>query len=75
MSTHVEGTIIQSTEVEEVKYEYAPRDAQDDRPWLAIDVPEILLLLVGDENKEVRFHVEDIQEGIDNGELIIIHTP
>ena len=75
MSTHVEGTIIQSTEAEEVKYEYAPRDAQDDRPWRAIDVPEILLLLVGDENKEVRFHVEDIQEGIDNGELIIIHTP
>ena len=75
MSTHVEGTIVQSTEVEEVRYEYAPRDAQDDRPWRAVDVPEILLLLVGDENKEVRFHVEDIQEGIDNGELIIIHKP
>ena len=75
MSAHVEGTIIQSTVVEAVKYEYAPRDAQDDRPWRAIDVPEILLLLVGDENKEVRFHVEDIQEGIDDGELIIIHTP
>ena len=75
MSAHVEGTIIQSTVAEAVKYEYAPRDAQDDRPWRAIDVPEILLLLAGDENKEVRFHVEDIQEGIDNGELIIIHTP
>ena len=75
MSTHVEGTIVQSTEIAAVKYEYAPRDAQDDRPWRAIDVPEILLLLVGDENKEVRFHVEDIQEGIDDGELIIIHTP
>ena len=75
MSAHVEGTIVQNTEIDSVKYEYAPRDAQDDRPWRAIDVPEILLLLVGDENKEVRFHVEDIQEGIDNGELIIIHTP
>ena len=75
MSAHVEGTIVQNTEIASVKYEYAPRDAQDDRPWRAIDVPEILLLLVGDENKEVRFHVEDIQEGIDNGELIIIHTP
>lgn len=75
MSAHVEGTIVQNTEIASVKYEYAPRDAQDDRPWRAIDVPEILLLLVGDENKEVRFHVEDIQERIDNGELIIIHTP
>ena len=75
MSAHVEGTIVQNTEIASVKYEYAPRDAHDDRPWRAIDVPEILLLLVGDENKEVRFHVEDIQEGIDNGELIIIHTP
>ena len=75
MSAHVEGTIVQNTEIASVKYEYAPRDAQDDRPWRAIDVPEILLLLVGDENKEVRFHVEDIQEDIDNGELIIIHTP
>lgn len=75
MSAHVEGTIIQNTEIASVKYEYAPRDAQDDRSWRAIDVPEILLLLVGDENKEVRFNAEDIQEGIDNGELIIIHTP
>ena len=75
MSTHVEGTIVQNTEIAAVKYEYAPRDAQDDRPWRAIDVPEILLLLVGDENKEVRFNAEDIQERIDNGELIIIHTP
>lgn len=75
MSTYAEGTIVQSTEIATVKYEYAPRDAQDDRPWRAIDVPEILLLLMGDENKEVRFYVEDIQEGIDNGELIIIHTP
>ena len=75
MSTYAEGTIVQNTEITAVKYEYAPRDAQGDRPWRAIDVPEILLLLVGDENKEVRFHVEDIQEGIDNGELIIIHTP
>lgn len=75
MSAHVEGTIIQSTEVEAVKYEYAPRDAQDDRPWRAIDVPPILLLLMGDENNEVRFNVEDIQESIDDGELIIIHTP
>lgn len=75
MSAHVEGTIIQSTAVEAVKYEYAPRDAQDDRPWRAIDVPAILIMLMGDENDEVRFHVEDIQEGIDAGELIIIHTP
>ena len=75
MSTHVEGTIVQSTEVKEVKYEYAPRDAQDDRPWRAIDVPEIIILLMGDENKEVRFNAEDIQENIDDGELIIIHTP
>lgn len=58
-----------------MKYEYAPRDAQDDRPWRAIDVPEIIILLMGDENKEVRFNAEDIQENIDDGELIIIHTP
>lgn len=75
MSTYADGTIVQSTEIATVKYEYAPRDAQDDRPWRAIDVPEILLLLVGDENKEVRFNAEDIQEGIDIGELIIIHIP
>ena len=75
MSTYAEGTIIQSTEIASVKYEYAPRDAQDDRPWRAVDVPEILLLLVGDENKEVRFNAEEIQESIDDGELITIHTP
>ena len=75
MSAHVEGTIIQSTVVEAVKYEYAPRDAQDDRPWRAIDVPAIIILLMGDENNEVRFNTEDIQESIDAGELIIIHTP
>ena len=75
MSAHVEGTIIQSTVAEAVKYEYAPRDAQDDRPWRAIDVPAIIILLMGDENNEVRFNTEDIQESIDAGELIIIHTP
>ena len=75
MSAHVEGTIVQNTEIASVKYEYAPRDAQDDRPWRAIDVPEIIILLMGDENKEVRFNAEDIQENIDDGELIIIHTP
>ena len=75
MSTYAEGTIIQSTEIASVKYEYAPRDAQDDRPWRAVDVPEILLLLVGDEDKEVRFNAEEIQESIDDGELITIHTP
>lgn len=75
MSAHVEGTIVQSTEIAAVKYEYAPRDAQDDRPWRAIDVPAIIILLMGDENNEVRFNTEDIQEGIDAGELIIIHTP
>ncbi len=75
MSTYAEGTIVQNTEIAGAKYEYAPRDAQDDRPWRAIDVPEILILLVGDENNEVRFNAEDIQEGIDEGELITIHTP
>ena len=75
MSTYAEGTIVQSTEIATVKYECAPRDAQDDQPWRAIDVPEILILLMGDENNEIRFNAEDIQEGIDNGELIIIHTP
>ena len=75
MSTYAEGTIVQSTEIATVKYEYAPRDAQDDRPWRAIDVPAILIMLMGDENDEVRFNAEDIQESIDNGELIIIHTP
>lgn len=73
MSAHVEGTIVQSIEVEAVKYEYAPRDEQDDRPWRAIDVPAILIILMGDENNEVRFNAEDIQESIDDGELIIIH--
>ena len=75
MSAHVEGTIIQSTEVEAVKYEYAPRTANDDRPWRAIDVPAILIMLIGDENDEVRFKAEDIQESIDYGELITIHIP
>lgn len=75
MSTYAEGTIVQSTETATVKYEYAPRDAQDDRPWRAIDVPAIIILLMGDENNEVRFNTEDIQESIDDGELIIIHTP
>ena len=75
MSAHVEGTIIQSTEVEAVKYEYAPRTAHDDRPWRAIDVPPILFLLMGDENNEVRFNAEDIQERIGDSELITIHIP
>ena len=75
MSTYAEGTIVQSTEIAAAKYEYAPRDAQDDRPWRAFDVPAILIMLIGDENDEVRFNAEDIQESIDNGELIIIHTP
>ena len=75
MSTYVEGTIIQSTVAEAVKYEYAPRDAQDDRPWRAIDVPAILIMLMGDENDEVRFNAEDIQENIEDGELVVIHTP
>lgn len=75
MSAHVEGTIVQSTEIAAVKYEYAPRTANDVRPWRAVDVPPILLLLMGDENNEVRFNVVDIQESIDDGELIITHTP
>lgn len=75
MSTYAEGTIVQSTEITTVKYAYAPRDAQDDRPWRAIDVPAIIILLMGDENNEVRFNTENIQESIDAGELIIIHTP
>ena len=75
MSAHVEGTIVQSTEIDAAKYEYAPRDAQDDRPWRAIDVPAILIMLMGDENDEVRFNAEDIQESIDDGELVVIHTP
>ena len=75
MSAHVEGTIIQSTENGAVKYEYAPRTANDDRPWRAIDVPPFLLLLMGNENNEVRFNAEEIQEGIDDGELITIHIP
>ena len=75
MSTYAEGTIVQSTEIAAVKHEYAPRDAQDDRPWRAVDVPPILLLLMGDENKEIRFGADDIQEGIDDGELVVIYTP
>ena len=75
MSTYAVGTVVQSTEIAAVKYEYAPRTAHDDRPWRAIDVPAILIMLIGDENYEVRFNAEDIQEGIDEGELITIHTP
>ena len=75
MGKYAVGTVVQSTEIATVKYEYAPRDAQDDRPWRAIDVPAIIILLMGDENNEVRFNTEDIQESIDAGELIIIHTP
>ena len=75
MSTYAEGTIVQNPEIATVKYEYAPRDAQDDRQWRAIDVPEIIILLLGDENNEVRFNTEDIQECIDDGELVVIHTP
>ena len=75
MSTYAEGTIVRSTAVEEVKYEYAPREAHDERAWRAIDVPQTLILLMGDENGEIRFYVEDIQESIDDGNLIIIHTP
>ncbi len=75
MSAHVEGTIVQSTVTESVKYEYAPRDAQDDRPWRAVYVPAILIMLMGDENNEVRFADDDIQENIDVGELEVIYTP
>ncbi len=72
MSTYVEGTIVQSTKNEDVKYEYAPRDAQDERPWRALDVPAILIMLMGDENDEIRFGDDEIQESIDEGELILI---
>lgn len=74
MSKYAEGTIVQSTVVESVKYQYAPRDAQDDRPWRAVDVPPILIMLMGDENDEIRFDDEDIQENIDAGELEVIYT-
>ena len=75
MSTYAEGTIVQHTVAEAVKYEYAPRDAQDDRAWRAVDVPAILVMLMGDENDEVRFDDEDIQGSIDNGDLEVIYTP
>lgn len=75
MSKYAVGTVVQSVIVEAVKYEFAPRDAQDDRPWRAVDVPAILIMLMGDENDEVRFGADGIQENIDDGELIIIHTP
>ena len=75
MSEHAVGTVVQSTIIDAVKYEFAPRDAQDDRPWKAIDVPPILILLMGDENNEIRFAADDIQENIDDGELVVIHTP
>ena len=60
MGKYAVGTIVQSTEITAVKYQYAPRDAQDDRPWLAIYVPAILTMLMGDENNEVRFNGDDI---------------
>ena len=75
MSEYAVGTIVQNTIVGEAKYEYDPREAQDERPWKAIDVPPILLMLMGDENKEVRFDIDDIQESIDDGELVVIHIP
>lgn len=75
MSAHVEGTIVQNTKIAAVKYEYAPRTANDDRPWRAIDVPPLIQLLVGVEGDGVRFNAEDIQESIDAGGLIIIHIP
>ena len=75
MGKYAVGTVVQSTEIAAVKYEYAPRDAQDDRPWRAVDVPAILIMLMGDENDEVRFNAEDIQENIEDGELVVIHTP
>lgn len=75
MGKYAVGTVVQSNIVESVKYEYAPRDAQDDRPWRAVDVPAILIMLMGDENDEVRFADDDIQENIDSGELEVIYTP
>lgn len=75
MSKYAAGTVVQSVTLEAVKYEFAPRDAQDDRPWRAVDVPAILIMMMGDENNEVRFTAEDINESIEDGELVVIHTP
>lgn len=75
MSKYAEGTIVQHNEVDTVKYRLNSREVGDDRPWEAIDVPPILVMLMGDENNELRFHDTDISESIEAGDLIVIYTP
>ena len=75
MSKYAEGTIVQHNENEVVKYHLNSRTEGDDRPWEAIDVPPILILLMGDENNEIRFTDEDISEDIESGELIVTYAP
>lgn len=75
MSKYVEGTTVQHNEVGTVKYRLNSRKEGDERPWVAIDVPPILTMLMGDDSHEVRFTEEDISEGIKSGELNVIYAP
>lgn len=75
MSKYAEGTIVQHNGVAAVRYRLNPRTEGDERPWEAIDVPPILVKMVGDENNEVRFTDDSISGDIETGVLIVIYAP
>lgn len=75
MSKYAEGTTVQHKVTEAVKYRLNSRTEEDERPWEAIDVPPLVVKLMGADNNGIRFTDEDISEGIENGGLIVIYAP
>lgn len=75
MSKYAEGTIVQHNGVEAVKYRLNPRTEGDERPWEALDVPPILVKLMGDDNSKLRFTDEGISGDIEKGVLNVVYAP
>lgn len=75
MSKYAEGTTVQHSVAEAVKYRLNSRTEGDETPWVAIDVPPLLTTLMGDANNEVRFTDDDISGGIERGGLVVIYAP
>lgn len=67
------GTIVQSTKFgdeQDAKYQLSPEPGKNE--WLALDVPPLLSLVFGDEDGEIRFPNEDIEQRIAEGSMRVI---
>lgn len=68
MSKYAVGTVaVRDLDGIKIEYQHAPREGKPE--WVALDVPEILVMLLGDEDGEVRFTDKDISDSIEAGEL------